>query len=274
LKKLGVTLYVNPDGHEWKRAKWNAFIRKYWKESERLMIKHADLIICDSINIEKYIQSEYKNYNPKTTYISYGAEIKQKSKYISEKLNQWYKSFGIKQDNYYLSVGRFVPENNFETMIKEFMRSHSFKDYIIITNIDNEKYYKKLLANTQFMTDSRIKFVGSVYDQELLSEIRNNAYAYIHGHEVGGTNPSLLEALGSTKVNLLYNVDFNNEVAEDSAYYWTKSSGDLSDLINKIDKLTLDERNDLGRNANLQIEKRYNWNSVVDQYENVFLNGI
>ena len=75
LIKLGATLYINPDGHEWKRAKWNWLIRKYWKLSEKLMVKHADLLICDSRNIEKYIQDDYKKYNPKTTYIAYGADV-------------------------------------------------------------------------------------------------------------------------------------------------------------------------------------------------------
>ena len=98
----------------------------------------------------------------------------------------------------------------------------------------------------------RIKFVGTVYDSELLKKIRENAYGYFHGHEVGGTNPSLLEALGSTDLNLLLNVGFNREVGEDAALYWDKTPGSLSGLIDQADKLDKSEIDALGgkkRNA-------------------------
>ena len=94
-------------------------------------------------------------------------------------------------------VGRFVPENSFEVMIREFMKSGSKKDFALITNV-NDKFLNELEEKLHFKSDKRIKFVGTVYDQELLKKIRENAYAYFHGHTVGGTNPSLIEALGST----------------------------------------------------------------------------
>lgn len=126
IHKLGGKLYINPDGHEWMRAKWSAPVRKYWKISEQLMTKHCDLLICDSKNIEKYIHDEYGKYNPKTTFIAYGAETR-KSKLADDdpKLIAWYKEKGLSPKSYYLVVGRFVPENNYETMIREFMKSHS-----------------------------------------------------------------------------------------------------------------------------------------------------
>ena len=88
-------------------------------------------------------------------------------------------------------------------MIEEYMKSNTKKDFVLITNVEQNKFYEDLRITTNFESDSRIKFVGTVYDQELLKKIRENAYGYIHGHEVGGTNPSLLEALASTKLNLL-----------------------------------------------------------------------
>ena len=192
IKKLNVKLFINPDGLEHKRLKWNYYIRKYLKYSERVMVKYADLVICDSLNIEKYIKEEYKKYKPKTEFIAYGAEIKSNPSENNEKLNKWYKEKGIKKGQYYVSVGRFVPENNYETMIKEFMKSNTKRDFVIITNYENNKFYQQLNVSTNFQKDKRIKFVGTVYDQELLTKIRENAYGYIHGHEVGGTNPSLL----------------------------------------------------------------------------------
>lgn len=164
IESINGKLFVNPDGHEWLRAKWSRPVRKYWKESERLMVKHADLLICDSKNIEKYIHEDYVKYHPKTTYIAYGADI------IPSKLEDndsvivnWFESKKVSPNNYYLVVGRFVPENNYETMIREFMNSKTKKDFVLITNAEGEKLYNQLKNSTTFDKDARIKFVGTVY---------------------------------------------------------------------------------------------------------------
>ena len=270
LSKLGGTLFVNPDGHEWKRAKWNAAIRRYWKISEKLMVKHADLLVCDSINIEKYIKEDYKQYNPKTTFIAYGADTEKSKLSDDDKtLLNWYKEKGVKAKEYYLVVGRFVPENNYETMITEFMKSNTKKDFVIITNVEKNKFYDELKAKTGFDKDSRIKFVGTVYDQELLKKIRENAYGYFHGHEVGGTNPSLLEALATTDLNILLDVGFNREVGKYGAVYFKKEEGNLAKLIDT----NFDENyiRDLSKKAKERINSQYTWTKIVSDYEELFL---
>ena len=271
IHKLGGKLYINPDGHEWMRAKWSAPVRKYWKISEQLMTKHCDLLICDSKNIEKYIHDEYGKYNPKTTFIAYGAETR-KSKLTDDdsKLTAWYKEKGLSPTLYYLVLGRFVPENNYETMIREFIKSHSKRDFALITNV-SDKFLEELKEKTHFDQDPRIKFVGTVYDKELLMKIRENAYGYFHGHEVGGTNPSLLEALGSTDLNLLLDVGFNREVAEDSALYWTKQSGNLASLIDQADGMSAGEISSLGEKSSQRIAESYSWQYISDKYGQVFL---
>jgi rhamnosyltransferase len=271
IHKLGGKLYVNPDGHEWLRGKWSIPVRKYWKISERLMVEHSDLLICDSKNIEKYIKNNYVKYSPKTTFIAYGAETrKSKLKQDNKKLQEWYKENGLSAKSYYLVVGRFVPENNYETMIREFMKSRSKRDFILITNISN-KFLSELKVKTAFNRDLRIKFVGTVYDQELLMKIRENAYGYFHGHEVGGTNPSLLEALGSTELNLLLDVGFNREVAEDSALYWNKGNGNLANLIEIADELPEEEIVALSSKAKNRIMKIYSWEYITRMYKELFL---
>lgn len=271
IHKLGGVLYVNPDGHEWMRAKWSAPVRKYWKISEQLMVKHSDLLICDSKNIESYIHESYEKYNPKTTFIAYGAETR-KSKLADDdkKLLDWYKEKGLSAKSYYLVVGRFVPENNYETMIREFMKSKSKRDFALITNV-SDKFLEELKAKTGFDKDPRIKFVGTVYDKELLMKIRENAYGYLHGHEVGGTNPSLLEALGSTDLNLLLDVGFNREVGEDGAIYWSKEDGNLAELIEKADAMPKEEIIELGKKATKRISDAYSWQFISDRYEEIFL---
>lgn len=275
IHKLGGKIFLNPDGHEWKREKWSAIVRKYWKLSERIMVKYADLIICDSINIEKYIHEYYdgkglRGTNPDTTYIAYGAEIrKSKLENNDPELMSWYAEKGLSYDSYYLAVGRFVPENNYETMIREYMQSSSPRDFAIITNV-NKRFLDELEAKLCFRRDERIKFVGTVYNQELLMKIRENAHGYFHGHEVGGTNPSLLEALGSTKLNLLLNVDFNQEVAEGAALYWDKNAGSLAHMINRADNMRPEEIDELGIKAKDRIKTAYSWSYICDRYADVF----
>lgn len=155
IHKLGGTVYLNPDGHEWMRAKWSEPIRKYWKMSEQMMVKYSDLDICDSLEIEKYIHEQYdgkgiKGRDPKTTFIAYGAETR-KSVLADDdaKLVEWYEKKGLKPKEYYLVVGRFVPENNYETMIREFMKSKTKKDFAIITNV-NDKFLAELEERLHF----------------------------------------------------------------------------------------------------------------------------
>ena len=270
--KYGFQVWVNPDGHEWLRAKWSKPVRRYWKISESGMVKNADLLICDSKNIEKYIHESYQKFNPKTTFIAYGADITPSIlKKDDKKVVDWFNKHDVKLNEYFLIVGRFVPENNYETMIKEFMKSKVNKDLVIITNVEKNAFYNSLKEETHFENDRRIKFVGTVYDAELLKFIRENALGYLHGHSVGGTNPSLLEALGSTKINLLYNVGFNKEVGEDSSLYWSLEDGSLANKLNEVEEISTEKEENFGKLAKQQIIDNYSWEKIVNDYEEQFI---
>lgn len=154
-------------------------------------------------------------------------------------------------------------------MIWEFMKSQSNRGFAIITNV-NDGFLDQLEKKLHFKQDTRITFVGSVYDQELLMKIRENAYGYFHGHEVGGTNPSLLGTLGSTDLDLLLGVRFNREVAEDAAMYWTKEERDLAALIEKADKLTSGELSEYGQRAKARIRDSYNWDYIPESMPKYF----
>lgn len=270
----GFKVWVNPDGHEWKRAKWSVPVRKYWKISEKLMVKNADFLVCDSKSIEKYICEDYRKYNPQTTFIAYGADITPSIlKKDDKKVVDWFNKHDVKLNEYFLIVGRFVPENNYETMIKEFMKSKVKKDLVIITNVEKNAFYNSLKEETHFENDKRIKFVGTVYDAELLKFIRENALGYLHGHSVGGTNPSLLGALGSTKINLLYNVGFNKEVGEDSSLYWSLEDGSLANKLNEVEEISTEKEENFGKLAKQQIIDNYSWEKIVNDYEEQFMRG-
>ncbi|MBQ6475558.1 MAG: DUF1972 domain-containing protein [Clostridia bacterium] len=268
--KLGCTVYINPDGHEWMRAKWSKPVRAYWRWSEALMVKHADCVVCDSVRIEQYIKSTYEKHAPNTDYIAYGADVELSM--LSDEdasFTGWLERHGLAPHVYYMCCGRFVPENSFEVMIRAFMQSNTTKCFALITT-KNEAFLKELDKKLHFSADPRIRFTGPVYDAQLLRKIRENAYANFHGHTVGGTNPSLLEALASTDVNLLVDVGFNREVAQDAALYWKNDAHDLAVLIEHVDTMTETERLALGEKAKERIRTAYNWKKIADQYLNLW----
>lgn len=265
IHQLGGVLYVNPDGQEWKRKKWSLPVRRYWKYSEGQMVRKADRLVCDSRAIEAYIQKEYAQRQ--TVYIAYGAEKIPLA--APEQLDMWLAAHSLSRDNYYILVGRFVPENNFETIIRAFMASDSSKRLAIITG-ENRKLLEKIRKSTACDRDPRICFAGTVYDPGLLGAIRENAYASFHGHEVGGTNPSLLEAMCRTNVNLVLDVVFNREVGGDAVLYWTKQDCDLCELIHRVEKMTPAQREQLGAKAAQRIRTHYSWETIADTYAALF----
>ena len=156
-------------------------------------------------------------------------------------------------------------------MIREFMSSNTKKDLVIVTGYQESKLYHILNNKYHFENDQRVKFVGTIYDDALLKSVRKNAFAYLHGHEVGGTNPSLLEALGSTSLNLLLNVGFNQEVGLDSCIYWGKEKNNLKHLIEHVETFDQDYIDTLGKAAKDRIKNAYSWTKIVSDYESLFL---
>lgn len=268
IHKMGGRFYINPDGLEWKRAKWAKPIQAYLKYSEKIMTRHADLVISDNPGIESYIKEAYPW--SKTTYIAYGTDLSPTSLNSQDnKVREFYQKWQTQEKNYYLILGRFVPENNYETAIREFMASSTKRDLVIICNQEGNPYFEELRARTGFDQDPRVKFVGTVYDQDLLKYIRKEAFAYIHGHEVGGTNPGLLEALAQTDLNLVLGVSFNQTVAKDSAHYWTKETGNLAHLIDRVD--SLEDVSEWGQRAKANMKQNFTWEKIVGEYEELFL---
>jgi len=266
LNKMGVKIIINPDGLEWKREKWNKLIKMYFKLSERTMIKSSNYVVCDSMAIQKYVDSKYKK---NTKFIAYGSYLKEDSKEMN-KVNKFMKDNNIIDKNYYLFVGRFVPENNIELIIKEFMKTDLDKDLVIVSNISKNKFYNSLIEKTNFPNDSRIKFVGSVYDSSILEVLRKKAIAYIHGHSAGGTNPSLLEALSLTDVNILYDVPYNREVGSDATLYFNKENNSLKEKLLEVANYSDSKVKEMGIKAKKRIKDNYTWEIIVTKYKNMF----
>ena len=264
-KKYQVQIFVNPDGLEHQRSKWNKVIQYCFLLSEWAMVNHCDKVICDGLGIEKYMLDKYKKLKGKTTYIAYGACEHDLSGIHEEDVLEKYQ---IKKDGYCLMVGRCVPENNYELVIKEFMQSKIKKDLVIITNLSSSDYYQELVSNTLCDQDKRIHFIDGVYDQQALAVIRKNAYLYIHGHSVGGTNPSLIEAISLTDLNILYDVCFNHDIGLNTCLYF-REEGSLVQLLNDKKKLDSSKKK-LGVLTKKRFHDSFTWEKIVSQYKEIF----
>lgn len=232
----------------------------------KVNLRYVDHIVCDS----KVTEQNMKKYNIPISNIPYGAYLND-IKDINKKTKEFLDKNNIIPREYYLVVGRFTKENNFELIIKEYMKTKTTRNLVIVSDIENNKiYFEKLKKKTKFETDDRIKFVGPVYDDDILRRIRKNARGYIHGHTKGGTNPSLLEALSITDLNIVYDNPSNKEVSKDCALYFNKDNDSLKTQIEKCEKFKMKDINIYGEKARKRIEDNYTWDTVIKKYKKMF----
>lgn len=246
----------NMDGLEWKRTKYIYPARLFLKYAEKLAVRHSDYLIADSTIIQGYLE---KTYQKNSNHISYGADI------ISDDSELKLQFFDISKDNYYLVIARLEPENNILMILQGFHRSGSTKKMIVLGNEKNR--FGKYLVN-KFKQDKRIFFLGSVYDKITLHQLRSYCSLYFHGHSVGGTNPSLLEAMADKAVIASHNNEFNRAVLNNNAFYFS-SSEDITDIIEKSNIKDLKEWMTIN-NFN-KINHSHSWNDIVEEYEKFFM---
>ena len=252
-KLFAKKIILNVDGLEWKRRKWGWLGKTYFKICERLASHVIDGIITDSKSIKKYYKD---NYHTLTKYISYGAYIGKSQK------NGILKKYSLRPFDYFLIVSRLEPENNADLIIKAFKQIKTNKNLVIIGNVPYKSQYVEELKK---LTDSRVKFLSPIYDKDHLKELYCDCYAYIHGNEVGGTNPALLQALGYCSCVLTINVPFNREVVKNSAILFEKSTKDLKEKMEYILK-NPDVRRTYQKKAVERIKNYYQWEKVIDDY--------
>lgn len=244
---------LNIDGIEWKRKKWSTIVRYALKALEFLSIKSADVIIADSEAIAGYIGLRYKK---KSIYIPYGTG---NCNFAAEDWLELEGKFNLPSNSYYLGVGRFVPENNFPMIIKGVLNSETNKKLVIVSDLSPS-------IPQDYLKNEEILFTGPIYNRNMLFALRKNAFAHIHGHSVGGTNPSLLEAIASQNIIICYDVAYNREVMENYGYYF-KNDMELANVINFIESnpniLYSGERTLYYQNI---MKEKYNWDIVSNKY--------
>jgi glycosyltransferase involved in cell wall biosynthesis len=247
-------LITNMDGLEWKRSKFSNIVKKFLKFSEKLVANGRGVFISDSIGIKQYLKTEY---NVESTYIPYGAE-----NFIA-KDSEILESYKLKPYDYNLIIARIEPENNIEMIIKGYLESKTTKCLIIIGKTDTP-FAKELIIKYK---EKRIKFIGGVYNQNDLNYIRYYSFIYFHGHSVGGTNPSLLEAMATNTVIVAHNNIFNRSILESNAFYFDTKT-DITHILESIKNKK--DYTHYSMSNYKKINDIYNWDSISLQYLNLF----
>lgn len=248
---------TNMDGIEWKRGKYNKLSKIFLRYAERLAVNKSHILIADSLAVKKYLE---KKFNKHSLYIAYGARV------FNDPDPTAPINYGLTPGDYDLMITRFVPENHIEMVINGFILGHANRQLVII-GADNSAYAKKIVKNYHH---PQIIFKESFYDIHVLNSLRFYSNLYFHGHSVGGTNPSLLEAMSCRCLIVAHNNIYNREVLGGNAYYFNNAS-DISFLLGM--KPAKKEATAFLEQNIQRIKKRYNWNNIVKQIDENILNG-
>jgi len=247
---------TNMDGLEWKRSKYNKAVRAFLKVAERWAVKSSDYLIADSKGIQQYLK---KSYGRESEFIAYGAHM------FTEPTPSALNDYGITADNYNMLIARMEPENNIETILDGAVASKERIPFLVIGKNDVNDFGKYLVE--KYSKEDHIQFLGGIYNIDVLNNLRYFSRLYFHGHSVGGTNPSLLEAMASNALIAAHKNEFNGKILEEDALYF-ETSKEVQELIDSVtSKGTYS--NYLDKNKS-KIEQLYSWERINQQYLDFF----
>ncbi|WP_396144317.1 DUF1972 domain-containing protein [Flavobacterium sp.] len=247
-------IITNMDGLEWKRTKYSKPVQQFLKFAERLAAISSDYLVSDSIGIEKFLKKKYKK---ESTYIAYGA-------YPFDSPNEnFLKEYNVEKQNFNMIMARFEPENNLDMVLEGVAQSNDKTPILVIGK--HETKYGEYLKN-KFKSFDNIRFLGGIYNLEHLNNLRYFSKLYFHGHSVGGTNPSLLEAMASQALVIAHNNDFNKGILKENGIYFSNPSEvkNILESVKKIDNLQKVQNNYQA------IIKDFNWEKINGQYLQLF----
>ena len=245
---------INMDGIEWKRSKYSRPVQQFLKFAERLAAKSGDYLVSDSLGIQQFL---LKRYNKQSTYIAYGAHTFDAPK------EEILKEYQVEKGNYNMIMARFEPENNLD-MVLEGVALCEEKTTILVIGKHETKYGSYL--KNKFKNHDNIRFIGALYNLHHLNNLRYFSNLYFHGHSVGGTNPSLLEAMASQALVIAHNNEFNKGILKGNSYYFSNPA-EVKNILKTIKK---NDNLQLVQNNFEAIEKKFNWNKINGQYLQLF----
>ena len=257
---MRVKTAIITDGLEWKRPKWRGFGSKYFYWASKLSTKVFDVLISDSSEMRKFYKKEFKT---DSVLIEYGAHLKYSTN--PELIEQ----FNVVPNEYYLVVARLVPDNNADLIVKSFTNLRSSKKLIIVGDVPYEDEYAR---NIKAAASENVIFTGYITDQKLLQELYSNCFVYIHGHEHGGTNPTLLKALGYGCCILASDTVFSREVlqSEKHGVYFEKNVDSMSQKLDFLES-NPGTVSTYKAESRTRISEYYNWPRIASEYEKLFI---
>jgi glycosyltransferase involved in cell wall biosynthesis len=258
IRASGSIVVINTDGLEWRRRKWNRAGRAYLKQAESVARFTADALVSDARGIQDYFMNEY---GYRTKFLTNGAYVL--NELPEGVLDEW----GVTKGSYYLVACRIEPENNIDLIIEEFLRSGSGRELLIAGGMNYETPYWQHLQ--KLARRGRVRFLGPVYGPMLIEKLHLGCYAYLHGHEVGGTNPSLLKAMGCGNCAIALGSVFNVEVLGGTGLVWSKRPGSLAELLRWAEEHP-DMLVEMGRKAQDRIREHYSWDQVARDHDLFF----
>lgn len=253
LRRLPVAVHV--DGLEWKRTKWGTWGRRYYRGAESLSVRWADALIADAQGIADYYTAEF---GVATDLITYGAPIQDAPAH--DKIG----AEGLSVRGYHLVVARFEPENHVLEIVEGFRSSSARKPLVVVGSAPYANDYTARIKSAA-AGDKRIRLLGGVWDQDLLDQLYANAMTYLHGHSVGGTNPSLLRAMGAGTPVLAYDVSFNREALGQDGLYFSDAKDVATELIVAEDRGS-ENLAHIGDRLRERARETYNWDEVASRY--------
>ncbi len=261
LRAAGRAVVVHTDGLEWRRRKWNRLGRAYLHAAEWLA-SHTfkNSLVCDA---RAMVDHHERAYGARPIYIPYGAYARTAAELVPAVLEQ----HRLRVGEYFAVVCRIEPENNVDVIIREFCDSGSSRELVVVGGMNYVTPYWSELE--RLAARGRVRLLGPQYGEGVIDSILLGAHAYIHGHEVGGTNPILLHAMGCGALALALDTPFNRENLADTGRYWMKEPGSLAELIRWADA-NPEEARRLGEAARERIRARYDWEKVADAHDSFF----
>ena len=262
LTRAGIPTVVHMDGLEARREKWRGLGARYYVWAERKAVLWADRVIADSRAIQDLIATDFER---QAGFIPYGAEV-------LDPESDGLAGLGLVRRDFHLVVSRFEPENHVLEAVQAYRMSDETRPLLVVGSSPYSRWYTEKIEQAA-ENDDRIRLVGGIYDQELLNALYGHCRAYIHGHSVGGTNPSLLRAMGAGAPVMAYDCVFNREVLSDQALWWSS----VKELAEHFDDIATSETGDdvdeqlldLSRLGQERVAKHYSWDSVARDYERV-----
>lgn len=259
LRAAGTPVAIHVDGLEWKRAKWAGVGRFYYRRAEAIAVAFADCLIADAEAIVAYYRGRF---GVECTLLRYGAPVLEQPPL--HRLGE----LSLTPKGYHLAIARLEPENNIHLIVEGYRDSRLTEPLVVVGAHRYPTAYTRRLDKL-LASDRRVRAIGAVYDQELIDALYAGAMTYAHGHSVGGTNPSLLRAMGAGTLTLASDNPFNREVLDSAGWYF-RTPADLTGLYHHL-ATDPGVAEDYARRARERAEKFYDWDEVAAGYEQMCL---